>query len=260
MIGRFLLLDCDGVIFNSNVLIDKEVQTIEFDASDKHCSILNKMESRCRDQLHELEDERASAEEIEHQKLTIEGICRLREEHFLLKDMVLEEVLEKYVGRIDYDKIFQMHNTFPGVIDKIREIQAAGVFDKIFIVSHYNSAREAAAKERFFAKFLPGVEVILVEFHKDNFIVGDDEKNKLRQRQNKIAVFSARTGIVDLSLSSFIDDTLSIVDEARKFGVGTCVFRSKKDKTTTLLEEIHEKVLYSIGDDTNRSKKKRRRR
>ena len=183
------------------------------------------------------EIERANNPERESTlRATIEDVKRLRREHFLLKDMVLEEVLPKYRGIINYDKIFQLYHTFPGVIEKIKEIAETGAFDGVFIVSHYNSAREAEAKLRFFKKYLPMVRVILVKFHQDEFVLGNDQFNQARQRTNKVNDFRIQTGIDDYSLTSFIDDSISIIDEAIELGVRHCLHKKKKDKTLALLD------------------------
>ena len=248
MAKRRLLLDCDGVIFDSTRLIDKYVQKIEFRASDKYCELLNKMSADYHNQLHDLEIERSNNVEREANiNSAIEEVRRLRKAHFLLKDMVLEEVLPKYKGLIDYARIFRLRNTFPGVIEKIKEICESGIFDEIFIVSHYNSPREAEVKIKFFREYLPMVKVILVKFHQDDFILGDDAKNSSRQRSNKIIEFSNQTGIVDHSHSSFIDDTLSIIEEAIEIGVGHCMHKGKRDKTVELLDKAFAFALYDAN-------------
>lgn len=252
MSKKYLLLDCDGVIFNSNVLIDKEVQKIEFKASDKYCEMLNNMETECINQLHSLEIERAITPEKKAKiKSTIDEIKRLRKEHFLFKDMVLEEVLPKYVGLINYDNIYQMHRTFTDVIEKIREISLTGVFEDIYIVSHYNSSREGNAKVHFFKKYLPMVKVVLVKFHKDKFILGDDAKNCSRARTNKLLDFSDQTGITDFSQCSFIDDTPSIIAEAQELGMGHCEHKGKRITTVSLLENAFKAAICDFGKLNN---------
>ncbi len=268
MAKRYLLLDCDGVIFDSNRLIDKEVKKMEFRASDEYGEWLFQMLMDYQSQLLELEDERARNDErVSKLQMAIEEVKKLRSEHFLLKDMVLEEALPEYRRRIDYNAIFQLRNTFDGVIEKIRGICETGIFDEIFIVSHYNSPAEAEAKRRFFAKYLPTVKVILVEFHKDKFTVGDDAKNKSRERTNKITEFLALQEIIDYTLLYFIDDTVSIVDEALSIardpsvgllGEGCCLFKRKKEKTVDLLDIIVAKALGNVDIEKKDDDKKKR--
>ena len=248
MTQKLLLLDCDGVIFDSNRLIDEFVQKIEYKASDKYCNTLNKLSANFHNQLHRLEIERSNNVLKEDQlRRAIENIGKLRKAHFLLKDMVLEEVLPKYQGRIDYYAIFQYENTFPGVINKINEVKESEIFDDIYIVSHYNSDNEKDAKLSFFNVYLPDIKVVFVKFHQDEFslLPENAEKNKTRSRTNKILDFTKQTGIEDFSLTAFIDDTISIIEEARELQVRNCFHKGKRDNTTSLIERSIEKIIYN---------------
>lgn len=260
MAERLLLLDCDGVIFDSNKLIDKYVQKIEYRACDKYCDTLNRLSRKYHDELHLLETERANDYTKEDRiRKAIAEIGKLRKEHFFIKDMVLEEVLPQYKNRIDYYKIFQLENTFHGVIDKISEIYETGIFDDIYIVSHYNSQTEAEAKLSFFYNYLPMVKVALVKFHTTDFslLPDDSEANKTRERSNKICEFAKQTGITDFTYSSFVDDTSSIVEEARALNVKNCFFKSKKDSTVKILEEILALAIYESNIDINNDNRRK---
>ena len=237
----YLLLDCDGVIFNSNPLIDNYVQRIEYKASDRYGMELDLESQRAHDEYHKWQYERSNdLEKLKKIRERIEEIGNRRREHFLLKDQVLEEVYPEYENRIDYDRIYQMRNTFPGIIKKIIDIWESGVYNKIFIVTHSNSPREVMAKMRFFRKYLPMVELVFVKFHDEKFYYNPEEfeKNYLRRRTNKIEAFIKTTGIQDLSNSSFMDDTGSIVTEADELGVGYTYYKSEEEDSVEKLEGI----------------------
>ncbi len=262
MTKKLLLLDCDGVIFDSTRLIDREVQNIEYMASDKYCDELNRLSARYHSDLHKLEIERSNNSEKEKSlRTSIEEVGRRRKHHFYLKDMVLEEVLPKYKNRINYDEIFQVENTYPGVINKIIDVCGMGIFDDIYVVSHYNSENEGAAKERFFADFLPMVKVVLVKFHQDEFslLPEDEDKNKKRERTHKILDFQRQTGISDFSRSYFIDDTESIIEEARDVGVKHCFYKTKRENIVNLLgKALSNAFVETIELNNNKSYSKRR--
>ena len=259
MAKKLLLLDCDGVILDSNRLIDEQVEKVEYRASDKYCDILNNFSEKCHRQLHRLEIERSTNEEDEKRlNSTIEKIRMLRREHFYFKDMVLEEVYPEYQNRIDYRPIYQLHNAYPGVVEKIKELSNMDLFDDIYVVSHYNSNNEALAKLDFFSRNLPKIKVILMKFHKEPFSLEpeDEEKNKKRERTNKILEFSKMTGITDFSMTSFFDDSLSICEEAKRQGVAHCVCKDETNGTLFLLEEAMGRALAYIdkSNDNGRGK------
>ena len=248
MAKKLLLLDCDGVIFDSNRLIDACVEKIEYRATDKYCDILNNFSAKCHNQLHRLEIERsANPEDEEKLNSTLEKIRKLRKEHFYYKDMVLEEVFPKYQNRIDYFPIYQLENAYPGVIERIEEISDTGLFDDIYVVSHYNSNNEAMAKLGFFNRFLPNIKVILIKFHKEEFSLdpNDEEKNKKRERSNKMLEFSKLTGITDFSETTFIDDSISICEEAKKQDVAHSCYKDEEHDTMYWLGKAIE---YAISD------------
>ena len=250
MAKKLLLLDCDGVIFDSNRLIDEQVQKIYYCASDKYCTYLNDLAARLQNEIDQLNMERPNDSELKKSKeREKEAVKELISDHFYAKDMVLEEVLPEYKNRIDYFKIYQKENLYPGVLEKLYEIIGMGIFDDMYIVSHYNSENERRAKETFFEAYLPGVKVLLMKFHKEPFIYGAENKkeNKKRERTNKILEFRDLTGEEDFSMTSFVDDSLSIIEEAEK-KVKHCFY---KDKVTNTIFFLDKAVEFAIYDNDN---------
>lgn len=249
MTKKILLLDCDGVIFNSNELIDKYVQKIYFCASDRYCKYLNDLSSKIKNEIDQLNMERANDSELKKSKeREQQAVKELINDHFYAKDMVLEEVLPEYQNRIDYFKIYQKENLFPGILEQLDEIIGMNVFDDVYIVSHYNSENERKAKESFFETNLPKVKVLPIKFHKEPFSLKEEDegKNRKRERANKLLEFVNLTGIKDFSMTSFIDDSLSIIEEAEHFGVKHCFYKDKVTSTSTLLEKTVEFAIYDI--------------
>lgn len=251
MAKKMLLLDCDGVIFNSNELIDQCVQKIYFCASDKYCKYLNDLASKLQSEIDQLNMERPNDSELKKSKeRERQAVKELINDHFYAKDMVLEEVLPEYKDRIDYFKIYQKENLFPGILDRLNEIIGMKIFDDVYIVSHYNSENERMAKEQFFEANIPGIKVMLMKFHKEPFSLNaeDKEKNKKRERTNKILEFTNLTGIDDFSMTSFIDDSCSIVEEAEYLGVKNCYFKDKMKETGIYLEDAIENAICDIDN------------
>ena len=237
MNGNILVLDCDGVIFDSLRLIDEYVRDIEYIASDEYKEkFLDPKSAEANASKDQYEDERSNnpnaLRQIENLIIEIEN---LKDVHYEYKDRVLEEADEKYVGRIDYDKIFTINHTFSDVIDMIRMIDFKGLFDKIYVLSHVNCQREIDAKRRFFEEHLPMVEFVPVLFHIEPFYNSDGSKNLDRVRTNKMGYFLQKKEIDDPSSVYFIDDTLSITSEAIELGVTNSYFKAKSGSTINLL-------------------------
>lgn len=245
MNNRYLILDCDGVIFDSLKLIDVEVQKIKYEASDAYLQKLIKDSKKLHDRLHDLEQERDDSSELRKIKSSILKLSKLRLTHFDHKDLVLEEVLPEYKNRIDYSKIYTIDNVYPGVIELIKEIWNQGIYDKIFVNSQVNPDSEIEAKVNFFNEYLPMVQFVPVRFHLEPYFdLVTHKKNNNRKRSNKIECFKIMTGIEDLSNSSFIDDTSGVIEEAKKAGVGNCYYKTKDMDTNHLLRNAVVDTLY----------------
>ena len=248
MKDNILVLDCDGVIFDSLPLIDEYVKNIKYIASDAYKNELDKEEFKARFMLNKWKEERSN-DPIQHDliKKMIRDVERKRNEHYEYKDKVLEEVSQRYKGKIDYHKIYQLENTFEGVINMIYTIYGKGLFDDIYILSHVNCKREIEAKSQFFKTYLPMVKFIPVMFHEEKFYNPDGTKNTKRKRTNKIASFQKLTNLEDLSNVYFIDDTESIIDEARQLGVGFTYYKHESLPTIDLLTKVSFEAIGVIN-------------
>ena len=82
------------------------------------------------------------------------------------------------------------------------------------------------------------VKFIPVMFHKEPFYRKDGTKNNKRIRTNKMQFFKEYSGMDDLSNIYFIDDTQSIINEARSLGVLNAYFKNESSSTVDLLTKI----------------------
>lgn len=249
MSDNILILDCDGVIFDSIPLIDEYVKNIKYEASDAYKKELDSKELKARLMLNKFEEERSNnPSEYGLLKKTIRDIERKRKEHYEHKDCVLEEALKEYKDRINYKAIYQLENTFDGVINMIYTIYGKSLFKDIYILSHVNSQNEIIAKTDFFKKYLPMVKFIPVYFHVENFFNSDGTKNLKRIRTNKIGYFKNYTGIDDLSKAFFADDTESIINEARNLGVVYTYYKTDAISMVDLLRRISFDAICSVDN------------
>ena len=256
---RYLILDCDGVIFKSPALIDEQVKKIKYEASDEYYQELIDASERLNERLNEWEQERSNDEE-EKQSIDrkLAEIARLRQEHWDYKDQVLEEVFEKYKNLIDYNRIFVSENTYEGVISLINYIWASKVFDDIIILSHVNTQTEIDAKERYFHTYLPMVKTVFPKFHEDSYFYPEtmEKRKEKRPRTNKIEYLKKLYNIDDLSESIFIDDTEGIIKEAAKADVGHCYHRDKNMNSAMVILRAFED--FCAIHEKGKSKTKRK--
>ena len=258
MAGKFLIVDCDGVFYDTLPVIDEQVKKVNYYASDEYGNKLKMDSLNLHNRKYKLEEERSNnCRELLLLEKQIENSTQMRKMHFDLKDLVLEEVLREYKNRINY-AIYTRENAFPGAIDQLNEIADRGVYDQIFMCSHVNTDCEVEEKYKAVKKEFQGrVILIPVKFHSVPYfdpITG--EKNVNRLRANKIELFKIITGIKDLSKSSFIDDKSDIVDEARDAGVGFCYHKTPEDNTRDLLRRAYIDTLYGESRFKGKTKTK----
>ena len=243
---KILVLDCDGILFDSLKLIDEQVETINYMGSDSY-----------KNDITQRIDERDRNFDLWNERLRL---------HYIIKDQILEEVFPKYQNRINYDVIYQFENTFDGVIEEVKKIWNSGLFSQIYVLSHVNSVNEVRAKRRFFEEYLPMVNVITVPFHREMYyrcINKEEEirKNSDRVRTNKVNELKDILELEDLSSVYFIDDTRSICEEAVDLGA-TAVHCGKNEQILEKLRQVcrcaYQELLDSYDKEDNKTLKKRR--
>lgn len=228
MAKKYLLLDCDGVIFNSLSLIDEQVEKILYMACAKYLLELNMQIELLEKKRNQMQEERESDEKISEIENAIKKLEQQKKKHYLSKDYVLEEVCPHFRKLINYFKIYVKENTYVGVIDFIRFIGNLKLFDGIYVLSQYNTDDEKLAKEMFFHEYLPMLEVVLVPFHPlQRFDPVTFMPNLDRKRSNKMLYFMdymlKKPGVTidnlidDMSNSFYVDDSQANIDDADSF-------------------------------------------
>mgnify|MGYP002626933860 CR=1 FL=1 len=235
--NRYLILDFDGVLGDTISIIDQYVQKIDYEASDKREKEIKIKIIDLEKQIEDYDAEHASIERLSDLKNKLKVEKQAKVNHFNRKDLVLEEVLDEYKNIIPYHKIITIENMFRGVINLIKLIIKLGIYDKVYVLSHCNVQSEVDAKYEFLKRFLPDVEFIPVLFHQESYFDSDGNKRENRERTNKFWYFKNQTGIEDLSNSTFIDDTISIIEEAMRANVGYPYYRNGENDTLGLLTQ-----------------------
>jgi len=227
---RVLCLDCDGVIFNTVNILKELISNINYCCSDDFKS--NVIDRAYRNNDMDL----------------VNIYTRIQ---IITRDEVLEETKDLYKNRIDYGEIYTYKNTFPGVVEIIRDICESGYFDKIYITTHVNTIQESLAKKEFFSKYLPMVEVFTIQF-KDRPYNHDKEnyfENANRQRTNKpLEFFKEKKENPHCSI--FVDDSESICHQAIELGSHAIHCDGEKNTPLSIFCAIHEEIMnsYNNGD------------
>ena len=232
---RVLCLDCDGVIFDVVNMMKSIISRLNYICSDE-------FKTKVIDRLYQNNEL-----ELYNRYSIIQKITR---------DEVLEEVNDLYKGKIDYNKIYVIENTYPGVIELIKKIYDSGYFDKIYITTHVNSEKEIIAKKKFFAKYLPMVEVRCYYFHempydhnKDNYF-----QNANRTRSNKPKLFFEDTH-ENPKFTHFVDDSEVICNEARALGAKATHRYPEDDNPCGVFYKMLEDNIEYIDDNSKKLSK-----
>ena len=221
--GLVLALDVDGLIFNSNGKIEEAVAKVDYRCSKRYIECIKECAQRKEYEITERyfwEDHETYDRLIDELRKMVDRYVDISRISF---DEVVEEVFPFYQGKIDYDSIYTLENVYSGVMEKIRELYFSGIFRKIYICTHCNSANERAAKKRFFKKYFNergvNVEIVFVPFHDMPYIYDSSRyfENRERKRTNKAAYFFSITEESPID-TIFIDDSPEICDEAEIIG------------------------------------------
>lgn len=251
-----LILDCDGVLYDSTPIIDEQVQKINYYASDKYGAELKRRSMEIDARRYELEEERSDyySKEMVDLRRQADELAKLRKMHFDLKDLVLEEVLSEYRGLINYN-IYNYETAFLDAMEEITRIWERRVYEEIIVLSHVNQEREVVYKYYALKRDLPMAEFIPVKFHFLPYYNPETGmKNEGRQRSNKIIYLQNQKGNKSFSTSTFIDDTSNIVDEAKEAGIRFCYHKGMDDTTKDLLKRAYIDTLYGYDRSDMKNK------
>ena len=128
-----LVLDCDGLIMNSVKLINDAVARVDYRCSQKYMECVKECAKVKENEIYSKyfwEDHETYDQLIEAVRKMVD---RFKDISRVTFDEVIEEVFPMYVGKIDYDAIYQIENAYDGVIEKIRELYYSRAFRKIYI-------------------------------------------------------------------------------------------------------------------------------
>ncbi len=229
---RVLVLDCDGVIFDVVKLMKDIISKINWCCSDEFkTKVIDQAFARNEMELYN----------------------KYNAIHKITKDEVLEETSDLYQNKINYDEIYTIDNAFPNVIELIREIWESRLFDKIYIASHVNSEKEILAKKRFFAEYLPFVDVRCYYFN-DQPYIHDKERyyeNAFRKRTNKPRQFFKETR-EHPEQCHFIDDSSTICGEAKVDGAQATWRNPDEEDPTAVFQEMLDSI-FNIEDSKVKS-------
>ena len=191
---RILCLDFDDVIMRTKTVIEPIIARIEPLATEAYLISIS----------DDFRNGKIDAEE-KQARTTI---------HFDYKDRVLEEFDDKYKNRINYERVININNVYNGAVEYVNYLCNCGLYDKVYIVSHYNVDREVDAKRKFIDKYLPKVEFVPVPFHIETY-----EEGKIRKRTNKASFLKqhAKLDSIDYRFT-LVDDSMGNGVDWRKAG------------------------------------------
>lgn len=172
-----LFVDLEVIAANNGQIFEEEIAKVEFKASQKYLDYINDLFIN------------NTIQEDEYRLLS--------QESYDYKDRVLEEVDEKYKGKVDFTKIYEINESNSGIIDYINKIS---LIINTYIVFYYNTEREKREKESICKKYFPTCKTIGVKFYQEEY-----NNNIRRDRTNKAKFIKSVLGLKDLSNCLLID-------------------------------------------------------
>lgn len=215
---RLICIDVDDVIFDTDPIIQKKLEEIDYRSTKKY------------------------RESIAHE--SSEDMRELLDESFNILDAILEETVyaeyddlkEKTTMRsykqINYDEVYKEENLIPNAINFVRNIiDNRGENDFVIFLSHMNPEREGIAKAKVLYELFPEVDVVeTLPFH-----IEPGSKNV----NSKALWIKQVYGLDNLSNCYLIDNSRSNCKDFRKHG-GNFVryLQDGFDKESTLADRI----------------------
>ena len=239
-----LISDFDGVLTDSLPLIDEYVKEIDYEASDEYGRKLIAETDSYNAEKHRLEEERNFySKEMKEIDDKLQELYRLRLRHYNHKDLVLEEVLPEYRGRIDYSKIYKLENAYPGIIELIHKICEQKIFHQLYVCSSVNVGSEIASKRAFLQEHLPMAKFIPVRFHLEPYYdLCTGQANKNRVPNDKLATLVKYNRDIDIPVSVAIDDTKGVIERGRAIGFNSYHRRIEDDVCDIFIQASNDTI------------------
>ena len=152
-----IFVDLEIIAANDGQVFEDALEQVEYKASQKYLQRIAKL--FCDNQINET-DYRV-----------------LLEEHRDYKDRVLEEVDDKYKGKIDFKKIYEINKSNEGMVDYIRKMSKT---IETYLIFYYNTSREFIEKIHVCNEFFPDCQIIGINFYQDSY-----NQDFERERTNK---------------------------------------------------------------------------
>ncbi|MBP5684769.1 MAG: hypothetical protein J6X02_05895 [Bacilli bacterium] len=175
--------------------------------------------------------------------------------YFDLVDRVLEEVDPEFMGKINYDEIYQTSNFFPRSIDYIRELlNTRRNNDFVILVSHYNVDREYVTKINTMLEVFPNIDgIFLPKFHLLQYGMPNRQTtSKIEFMKNILDVPSFYPRIMEvcpdlMSHLYLIDDSQSVLKDAVLHGANIIPFLPGYDPTKLGKTNLFDGAISSAG-------------
>ena len=230
---RIICIDIDNTIVNEKQVKDRQIMTFAKDEFDE----VNRRIEEARNSSN-TDDSRIA-----------------QEAYFDLVDRVLEEVDPKFMGRINYDEIYQTCNFFPRSIDYIRELlNTRRKNDFVILVSHYNVDREYVSKINTMLNVFPNIDgIFLPKFHQLQYGMPNRKTtSKIEFLKNILDVPSFYPRLLEIcpNLMShlyLIDDSQSVLKDAVLHGANIIPFLPGYDPTKLGKTNLFDGAISSAG-------------
>lgn len=132
-------------------------------------------------------------------------------------DKVFEEGEPRFVGKMDYNRIYRIENFFPGTIEFVSNLlDSRGEDDYVVLVSHHNVDREGHSKIDIMYDVFPGLDgIFLPKYHDEPYGIPNRQSVSKAGFVVKTLISYFKTPIIT-NLKVYLTGNLFIVDDSSR--------------------------------------------
>lgn len=213
-----LFIDLEVIVANNGEALQNAIEKVEPKASKKYIDKILKM----------FIEEMMSGTEYR----------QLLDEAYDLKDRLLEEVDDKYKGKIDFKSLYRIDDFNQGMVDYIRKISET---IDTHIIFYYNTEREYKEKELVCNTFFPSCKVIGIRFYQQPY-----DPSVIRKRTNKALYIKNLLGLDSLDECMLIDKSGKSCEEWNELNGDATVYHNKQNTTIVTVNNTKESMKKII--------------
>ncbi len=199
---KYLFVDLEIIASCNENSIENQIEKVEYRASNKYLRIIT--------------------DSYSNGNISEEEYRLFLEECYDYKDRVLEEVDDKYKGKINFAETYEINSFNQSMVNYVKSVSQT---IDTYIIFYYNNEREFSEKKIVCEKYFSDCKVLGIPFYQESY-----NKDYRRNRTSKAEYIKNKLDLKDLEGCMLIDKSISSCNEFNNLEGISTLYNSPKNQ------------------------------